>query len=255
MGLLGLVCSLSPVLFGCTIMNGSGVTEETTREVDTSGVKELVVCCGFEVQAVLGSSEEVTIETDDNLTDEVLVRVVEDRLELSWRDDQVIYNPSRAVRFELELPELERLETSGGSLVDFGPVEGRDVTVDQSGGGTTRFDRLHATNLVIGTSGGGRFEALDVAASTLRLMSSGGGETELAGTCPDLFAEVSGGGHLLAGDLETETTELQLSGGGSAALTVTERLSGEASGGSRVTIRGGGEVDLDLSGGSSVEED
>ena len=254
-GVLLAVGGLAPLLLGCTIMNGSGTPEQETRAVDTSGVKELVVCCGFEVQAALGTSEDVTVETDDNLLDEVVVHVVEDRMELRWRDDQVIYSPSHGVRFELELPELVRLETSGGSTVDFGPVEGHAITVDQSGGGSTHFDAIRATSLIVGTSGGGHFEAPELTVETLRLLSSGGGQTELGGTSPEFFADVSGGGSLLAGQLTTERTELFLSGGGSADLHVTESLTGEASGGSRVTLQGGAEVELDLSGGSSVDED
>lgn len=246
---------LSPWLVGCSIVNGSGVIEEDTIQVDTSGVKELVVCCGFEVRAALGTKDEVTVRTDDNLIDEVVVDVVGDRLELRWRDDQAIYEPSRGVRFELEVPELERLETSGGAMVEFGVVEGDELKVEQSGGGETRFERLAVTELEVQTSGGGHFEALDLRADRVRLESSGGGSTELGGICAEFSADVSGGGSLEAEDFETETTELSLTGGGSASLTVTERLSGDASGGSSVSVRGGAEVDLALSGGSTVDED
>lgn len=271
-GALGLAAlgslALGLVAQGC-IEHGSGVSAERTVEIDTAGVDQLSVCCGFQVHGEQGTddpgeggagpggagpadSTEVRISADDNLIDHVLVQVIDRTLVLGWRDDGVVHDPGVPVTIELTLPELTRLDASGGSHVEFGPLESTDLAVSSSGGGFVRFESLLAESVLVDASGGGRLELPDLEAADLVLSSSGGGVTELGGTCPELTLDVSGGGQVLAFELETETTHMSLSGGGIAELNVTESLTGGASGGSQVSVRGGGEVSLDLSGGSTV---
>ena len=107
---------------------------------------------------------------------------------------------------------------------------------------------LHGLDL----SGGSRGSVTGVDADRLEIELSGGSQLSLGGTAADLSLSVSGGSRASLTDLEVATASVELSGAGRAELTATDRVTGEASGGSALEVRGPAAVEVDASGGSSV---
>lgn len=239
---------------GCASIGGSGVIEELTYEVEHQSITRLSVCCGFEVHVEQGTSDQVSLRGDDNLIPEVVVGVEGSTLEVRWYDEKAVYRPSQPMVVELEVPELEDLQVSGGAHVEFGPVATAAIVISNSGGSTTRFESLDATDVELDVSGGGFFTIQSLAADSVSLLSSGGATVELTGTSPAFGADVSGGGVLEVRALDVTDAHVLLSGGSTAELQVSGELTGDFSGGSSAVVSGGASVDVVLSGGSTLTE-
>lgn len=109
-------CSLSSG-FGFQTIRGSGKVIDEAREV--SGFYQVEVCCGMELYLTQGKSESLRIQTDDNLLEKIETRIVNGKLEITYREDtNVIYRPSQPVRLYLSAVELQAVSVSGGGLFE-----------------------------------------------------------------------------------------------------------------------------------------
>jgi hypothetical protein len=97
----------------------------------------------------------------------------------------------------------------------------------------------------VGTVDGLSADAFDVELT-------GGAELTASGTTAELKLVASGGSSAHLGSLAAETATVELTGGCDAELAATDRVGGEASGGSTLRVDGGAAVDVDASGGSEV---
>jgi hypothetical protein len=240
------------LLPGCRIVNGSGTPDEKTIEVDSEGVDTIEVASGLEVHADIGTSQEVRIAGDDNLIDEVSVKVVDHSLQIDWIDTNAVYGPTEPMVIEVEVPELEVIHSSGGATVVVGALETPRLTLESSGGGSTRFASLTCPDVSLSTSGGGDTVVEALSGEELRVASSGGGTWDLAGSASTMFIDMSGGGNLAAFELEVSEANLSMSGGGHAELAVSDTITGAASGGSVIVVQGDPEQNVSLSGGSTL---
>jgi hypothetical protein len=234
------------------VVNGSGNPDEKTIEVDTESVDTIEVRSGLEVHAEIGTSDTVRIAGDDNLLDEVSVRVVDETLQIDWIDTNAVYGPTEPMVIEVEVPALEVIHSSGGATVLVGMLETPTLSLESSGGGSTRFESLVCPDVSLTTSGGGAVEVEALSGDALRVSSSGGGVWELAGTASSMNIDMSGGGRIEAFELLVSEVSLAMSGGGLAKLAVSDSISGGASGGSVIEVHGEPEQNVSLSGGSTL---
>ena len=240
------------LLPGCRIVNGSGNSDEKTIEVDSDGVDTIEVASGLEVHAEIGTSHSVRIAGDDNLIDEVSVKVLDHSLKIDWIDTNAVYGPTEPMVIQVEVPELEVVRSSGGATVVVGDLETPSLSLESSGGGETRFESLVCPDVSLSTSGGGDTVIEALSGEELRVSSSGGGIWELAGTATAMFIDMSGGGNLEASELEVSEVNLSMSGGGRAELSVSDTITGAASGGGVIVVHGDPEQSVSLSGGSTL---
>jgi Putative auto-transporter adhesin, head GIN domain len=125
------------------------------------------------------------------------------------------FTTSVGVSVTVSVPELAVLSVSGGSHAQVDGLTGSQLSIDVSGGAV-----LVATG-----------RAMDVT-----LSSSGGARADLAA-------------------LAAKTTSVDLSGGATAALNVSDQVTGSASGGAVATVVGGAKVNVQTSGGARVTSD
>ena len=127
------------------------------------------------------------------------------------------------------------------------------VSLDASGGSDVKTEGTFASdNLRVGASGGSDL-TIDVAAGVLHVEASGGSDLRVSGTARSAHIESSGGSDLNAGALTAEEADVDSSGGSDVAIAVSQKISGEASGGSDVTYTGApGSVNVNTSGGAEV---
>jgi hypothetical protein len=194
----------------------------------------------------------VRIAGDDNLIDEVSVKVLGHSLKIDWIDDSAVYGPTEPMVVEVEVPELEVIHSSGGATVLVGALDTPSLTFESSGGGSTRFESLASPDVRLSTSGGGETVVEALSTEELHVSSSGGGIWELAGTATAMFIDMSGGGNLEASELEVSEVNLSMSGGGRAELSVSDTITGAASGGGVIVVHGDPEQSVSLSGGSTL---
>ncbi len=238
-------------LMGCEFEEGSG--HIVREQHDIPSVSRVHVGDGFDVEFTQGSASRLTVETDDNLMDDIEVDVHDGLVEVGWEHEGSFYEPSQPVKVQITLPRLSYFEGSGGSKLVAREIAEDALSIKLTGGSVARVGEVWSNDMQVQLSGGSRAEFDLISAARLDLDSSGGSIMNGAGLVPLLSAQISGGGHLRGQDLITDRVQLQLSGGSQVDLTVTDVLKVDASGGSQVDFSGDASVDADLSGGSQVD--
>lgn len=131
-------------------------------------------------------------------------------------------------------PRIESVSASGGSHVE---AEATDT------------DEFEAE-----ASGGAVLSVRGVDARKVEAEASGGSRVKLSGRAREMSAEASGGAEVLALDVKgMKTLDAEASGGSRVEADVSQRVHGEASGGSTIRLMSRPEQsDVDTSGGSRV---
>ena len=103
-------------------------------------------------------------------------------------------------------------------------------------------------------SGGSRGSIDGLASDAFAVELSGGSVLTATGSATAIDLNVSGGSVAELAELAAGTVDVDMSGGSRAELKATDRVTGSASGGSRVSVAGGADAQVDTTGGSQVEE-
>jgi hypothetical protein len=113
---------------------------------------------------------------------------------------------------------------------------------------------ITTTGLVsVEASGGSKVEVTGIEASPFRASASGGSKLELTGTTTDARLNASGGSGVNAEKLTAEIASIEATGGSTLEVNVSKSVEGIASGGSRITVSGGGDSqNVSVSGGSLI---
>ena len=214
---------------GCSELIGSGVAVSERRAVGE--YKGVAVRSGLRARLGVGP-QDVVITTDDNL-----IRLIETKVENGLLVIQVPSNVALRFRsFEASVtsPELNSIDGSGGAAIA-GEV------------------RTPAT-FRVASSGGSNLNLTGLGPSRLTVDASGGCVVTLGGWSRAEVLAASGGSRLELSGLRAVTAELSLSGASTATVRVSEAVSGQLSGGSRLRIMGDpSHRELELSGGSSYD--
>jgi hypothetical protein len=231
-----LVLSMA-LLAGCTANDivpksvvGSGNT--VTQQYDLSGFAKVETGHGFRLQ--IGRSEPfaVTVDVDDNLVQYLDVRVSGDTLHIGFTPAALsLSNAHLSAR--VSMPELAGLTLSGGCQTQ--------VAGFQSG-----------TPFAAELSGGSGLEG-DLTCGDASFDMSGGSQATLTGTAANLTVSGSGGSQAFLSGLAAKDVHVDLSGGSRAEVSLSGKLSGDASGGAVIQYSGTPtSVNVSKSGGAQV---
>jgi hypothetical protein len=226
---------------------GSGTP--ATKTYDFTGFTKVTVDSGFVATVDYGEDYAVSVSVDDNLVKEHLkVELEGDTLHIGlaplWQYRDV------TLRATVTLPLLTRLEVSGSSRVD-GVATGDDLELAVSGSSTATLKGSGKVDMDV--SGASRVDG-EVRWDELNGEVSGASIAAFGGTADALRLDVSGGSRLDLMDLLVQTADLTLSGGSRGEVMVQGALNVEASGGSTLEYAGDPQLGaVDVSGGSAVE--
>jgi hypothetical protein len=101
-------------------------------------------------------------------------------------------------------------------------------------------------------SGGSQAQVDGLAAARLGIEVRGGGGLTATGAVDAVVLTMSGGSRATLGGLTAKTISVDLSGGSTADVLASDEVSGSASGGARLTVKGDGLLDVDSTGGAQV---
>jgi hypothetical protein len=104
----------------------------------------------------------------------------------------------------------------------------------------------------ISASGGSQAQIDGFDGDRLDVELSGGAGVAATGSATEVTVGSSGGARADLARLAVKTMKVNLSGGATAALNVSDRVTGSASGGAVATVAGGAALDVQVSGGSRV---
>ncbi|MCH2108541.1 MAG: DUF2807 domain-containing protein [Polyangiaceae bacterium] len=242
------------LLAGCGT-KGSGNLEDI--DVDVTAFDEIEVKDGIDAFISYNEEPSLRLRTDDNLTDVIEVVQTNDKVIVQRKDNARVRDATLQAYFEL--PELNTLELTGGSVASATDVEAGDLLdVKLSGGSEMVFSLAddHEVPVVALNSKGGSTVDLEGKFDAANIEISGGGEMTLMGAGTVLTADLSGGSDLDSYGFPVATSSVDLSGGSKAAVEVSDSVSGKLSGGSKLRVKGDASTDdVETSGGSTVEKE
>lgn len=218
-------CNLS-VSFGDSI-EGSG--DLVTQRFDLDDFDSIEVSGTFDAVVTVGEAASVEVLIDDNLVDELDIRVRNGELIVALKDGVSVDNGT--LEAIIELPRLVEVEVSGASTANIIDETGADQRYSVSG----------ASDLVVFSD-----------ADDIWLDVSGSSDVRISGMAQTLTIEVSGASDV---DLDVDKVDdaiVDLSGASSVELLSAAVVSGSISGASDISVPAGTRTEIDSSGASEV---
>ena len=170
-----------------------------TQQKDFSGFSAIQVSSGFKVEISKSSFYSISITADDNIIDYIQVLKTGNTLHLGL---QMGSYQSTTLQVEIELPELNSLELSGGTS---GTTEGFSSSEP----------------FVVELSGASKLEMQDINVGDFQVELSGASRLTAEGSGNDLLLIVSGASNLDLTNFPVTDTNLSLSGASKAAINIT----------------------------------
>ena len=173
-------------------IRGSGVIVTETRQVADFDSVEIDFPVELTIQQ--GNSTALTIEAEDNILPQVATRVSGGTLyiESSQSDWTRRVYSTRAVRIQLTVQDLRRVEFPSAGML--------------------RVESLETDRLEISISGAGTVNLSDLRAQDLTVQLSGAGNITASGSVDSLNVDISGFGGFDGGDLASQTMILLRTG-------------------------------------------
>lgn len=205
--LISLVALLTSGCAGLFGIQGSGNVVTEPREV--SGFDRILLSGSGTVIVEVTGTESLSIETDDNLLEEIETEVDDGRLELRARRN---IDPSEDVVYTITAASLEGVSISGSGSIVVSGVDGGVFSADISGSGAVTVDGEVSEALSVEISGSGHFDGEELVATTGTVDLSGSGSA-VVNVTDTLAVSLSG-----SGDVEylgSPTVDVDKSGSGS----------------------------------------
>ena len=199
-------------LFGKSVTL-SGKTKIETRDV--SGFTGIALGMSGMVEIEQGSSEGVTIETDENILPHIQTVVDRGTLKIRWDANTRVDSHNLRIKITVRAININSLAVGGsGSL--FAPrLQTTNLDASIGGSGDIRIDALSAKKLVTAIGGSGSFTA--------------------SGSADTFNVSIGGSGRVRCGSLSTGRVSVSVGGSGSTVVWAREALD--------VSLAGSGNVD------------
>ena len=204
-------------LFTDKTVVGSGHAAMEKRELTT--FQKIAVDLPCKVELVQGSSENVTIEADDNLLP--LIETVVSNGQLTIRATQGTALSSRStIKMTVNARGIEALAVAGSAALFAARLQSPKLAGDIAGSGTITIKDLQNDALSISIAGSGRFEAQGVSTS--------------------MDISIAGSGDIRAARLSVQNVNVSIAGSGDATLWVQKTLTASIVGSGNVRYYGEG---------------
>ncbi|WP_163993473.1 head GIN domain-containing protein [Pyxidicoccus caerfyrddinensis] len=201
---------------------------------DVPDFHSVAVSHGIQAEVKVGPKS-VRLEGPSDLVARVKLKVEDGTLVTEVERDGLFSNfRGGKVHLYVTSPKVLAVGASGGSHVEAEATETDEFTAEASGGAVLTVRGVDARKVDAEASGGSR--------------------VKLSGRAQEMDAEASGGAEVLAFDVKgLKELEAEASGGSRVEADVSERVSGDASGGSTIRlVSRPNKSDVDTSGGSRV---
>jgi hypothetical protein len=214
---LTMLLTLSLLLTACrlpfiSVVRGSG--NLTTEDFEVSDFSRINLDGAGQLIVTQGDTESLTIEAEDNVMDELTVKVEGNTLVLGFQrrpwNKQIV--PTEPIVYTLSVVNLTGLKINGAA--DF------------------EMESLDTDDFVVEVNGAGRIEINDLQAESIQAAITGSATMEISGAAASQTLDIDGAGNYDAGDLQTSTTTVKFNGLGNATVWASESLD--------VTINGAG---------------
>jgi hypothetical protein len=215
---------------GVRVIQGSGNVVTEDRQV--TNFDRIALEGSGDVVITQGGSESLTVETDDNVIEQVKTEVEGGTLTLglvTGIPTGVNVQSTTRLIFYVGVDDLTGLSISGSGDIEAETIETERLDASINGSGNVRISNLTAGEV-----------SADI---------SGSGEVDLAaGEAAEQDTSISGSGKYLAGDLCGAMVKVSVSGSGEATVCATDTLDADISGSGNVNYHGQPSINISGSG-------
>lgn len=207
--------TLATSLVGCGGFGAVGNGKSASQIREVGAFKKLEIAAGVHVTFTTGPRS-VEVTADENLIRHIETIVRDDTLVVRLKHPVA---DTSGIKAAIRNDALEGLGLSGGSSFVGPATASKDFDIDASGGSSIELTNVLSTHVSANASGGSE------------ITLTGGSSTRLS-------ANASGGSKIISHGFVSEDAVVNVSGGSEACVACTRSLTGDASGGSTVTVSG-----------------
>ena len=231
-----------------TTVRGSGNLTASTKTLPDFHA----VSASRGVEVIIGGTDKVVIEADDNVLEYVVAEVENGILGITISDEVSLRNANVTVR----IPNNGKIEalhaSSGAEIRTESALKASDLDLRLSSAAAL-IAALKAERCTIRLASGAVMKAaVDFGTCDIRLSSGSG--ARLAGRADSMDAALSSGSELNAFELETRTCEVAVSSGAEAEVNCSGALTAWVSSGASVEYKGDCSVDKQVGSGGTVRK-
>jgi hypothetical protein len=217
-------------LSGGERVQGSGKIVKQNREV--GHFTALSVGVSGDVEIRQGSTEGVTVETDDNV--QALIETVVE---------------NGTLRIRLAKNNL-RLETRNMKII----VQARTLErLSIGGSGNVTADKLHGENLTVDVGGSGSINIGQVESESIAIALGGSGNLKAAGTTERLQVSIGGSGRVQVGQLQARDAIVSIGGSGQATVWAKKSLNLSVAGSGDINYYGDPQISKSIMGSGTIK--
>lgn len=240
-------CSLP----GIQVVRASGPA--TTQDYDMTGFTSVDAGSVFHMEIVPSSAFSVSVTSNENMFDYIEVTKSGSTLRLSLKNGISVTGPL-TLDARISMPEIWGLTLSGAaSATANGFSTTHDFRLNLSGASSAAIE-MQTGKFTCDISGASRAEgSLNAGDSNMRL--SGAANLGLDGSAGNTTMDVSGASNASLSDFMMQDASVTISGGSRASITVNGKLNVNLSGGSTLQYAGNPTMgNVDVTGGSTLQK-
>ncbi|MCH9660037.1 MAG: DUF2807 domain-containing protein [Bacteroidetes bacterium] len=189
----------------------------TTRTVNTGNYDAIKGVGSMDIHLEKGSEGTITVKTDDNLQEYIIVEVKDNSLIVRTKKNMYL-KTKKGIHVTVPFNDISKVSLTGS-----GDVDSKDT--------------IRATSMDVSLTGSGDI-VLDIDSSNLESTVTGSGDIELSGSTENLEVTVTGSGDFSGANLLSNNTEVRVSGSGDASVYAKESLKARVSGSGDIDYRG-----------------
>lgn len=241
--------SLACGSFTTNAVSGSG--EIVTQEIDIENFDRVTLEGFGSVFITQGQTEELSVETDNNLISLLDIRVRGRELRLGVKRGYDI-SPTKSVSFNLTVKELNAIELSGSGDFYVDSFQANHLAVSIQGSGNIDIQSLVADDLSIDLNGSGNITIEELDVKTVETSLQGSGDIQLEGKTETETVKVGGSGNYLAGDLAALAADISIPGSADITIWASDTLTVRVNGSGDIRYYGQPMIDQSGSGSGNL---
>ena len=214
-GLLLCLVTESKAQWGYNKVVGDG--NVTTKSVSTGDYDEIKVVGSMDVHLEKGTEGNISVTTDSNLHDYIVIEVIGDELVIKTKNG---YNLKTKKGIHITVPFQDISEVS---LTGSGDVDTKDT--------------IKADEFEVSVTGSGDIN-LTIDAQSIETSITGSGDVVLKGSTNNLAVTVSGSGDFKGFDLQSNHTEARVSGSGDIQVVAKQSINARVNGSGDIVYKG-----------------
>lgn len=233
----------------CKFIVGEGPVTE--KDFDLESFRSVELDGSFDVQITQGAEQKVLVVGNQNIIENLEMKVVNDMLYLSLE-------PGNYLDYDLEVrltvPTIEDVRLLGSGDIKVGTfVQLQDLKIVLDGSGDIKSEGVLESSgkMDVVLEGSGDID-LKLKANHLKVELEGSGDIDLSGTATSLVAALDGSGDIKAYGLESVECEASLDGSGSIHVFVSKHLKATLDGSGDIVYKGNPTVDEEVDGSGSI---